>query len=213
MALRLSPRSLFHSYLSELRTIQERAGGKQINNLPYDLYLRDWNLYFFSKQGTEKYNCSVYCNKFDRHKKVKKDLGNKYIGKEYLWDLCWFRENPDSLELVLEQECNSVLSGREKDEYSDAWQDFSKIMFACAKSIRVFIGRSIPKNFDNVAEACADYYCKTTCCKENRGFLLILIHQARTEIGDMKIGGWELTKDGRAILLKKENSINYSGWF
>jgi len=206
MALRLSPRSLFHSYLSELRGIQAQVGGKRIKRLPFNLSLRDWNLYFFSKQGTEKYNCNIYCNKFDRHKKVKKDLGNKYIGTEYLWDLCWFKEDPDSLELVLEQEMDPEFTIPVQD--NSTWWDFTKVMFACAQSMRVFIGRAIPRNFEGVSKESADYYAKTACCKENRGLLLILIHRAGDE---MTICGWELTKDGEPILLKRENSIKYSG--
>lgn len=216
MKTELSPEVLFCKYIGALKDKDNR-----IRKLEHKLRLRNWNLYFFAKEGMKNQHYDVWCNKLGKFPSVKNEL--KKYGKdngkderlethEFLWDLCWAKrhecidkEDEDFLALVLEQELNDWVTSKVGEE---AWWDFTKILYAEVTTMRVFIGRSSKQGFKTFPEQYADYYRKVHC--SDVGLLLMLINwTTRSKV--LTIRGWELTKSGEAKPLGDERTFAYSG--
>ena len=210
MESRLSPEVLFGRYI---RALKEWYKDNEIKRLEPKLKLRNWNLHFFAREGVRNHDYAVWCQKLGRLKSVKSEFGDRMVGQEYLWDLCWAqpeeyidRDKRDFLALVLEQELNDWVTPFESPR-EDAWWDFTKILFADVTVMKVFIGRSSKKGFQTIPGKYAEYYEKV-CCRENVGLLLILINW-KSKV--FTIGGWELTKSGEAKQLGSEVTFVHSG--
>jgi hypothetical protein len=207
-----SPKALFDKYI---KGVEKYAKDRRIEGQKANLSLRNWNLYFFAKEGINN-DYAVWCQKLGRGrlKSVVSELHGEVETLEFLWDLCWAkrneyinRDNEEFLALVLEQELNDWVTPKSHRE--EAWWDFTKILFAEVRVMRVFIGKSSNQGFETAPKEYADYYKKVDC--RDVGLLLILINWRKGN-KNLTIGGWELTKSGEAKpLVAEPRTFEYSG--